>query len=216
MTSQIAFTLPLSETFRREDFYTSATNEAALTAVDGGQNLLLIGTGGTGKTHLSHIWARRHTGTALPAADLARHLPHLALEARVIVDDAQTADQAALFHLYNLLIPYGKILLTTSAPPRDWASLPDLKSRLQTLPTAHLEPPDDALLSAVLIKLFADRQITVAPNLIPYLTARMERSIAAARALVAELDAFSLAAARPITRALAAEVMERQYPLPFE
>ena len=216
MTSQLAFTLPVTEAFRREDFFTSPTNEAALTAVQAGQNLLLVGPYGTGKTHLAHIWTRLHGATALLPTALAQHLPDLAPDARIAVDNAQTADQDLLFHLYNLLIPQGKILLTAPTPPRDWATLPDLRSRLQTLPMARLDPPDDALLAAVLIKLFADRQITVAPNLIPYLTSRMERSIAAARTLVAELDAASLAAARPITRTLAAEVMDTQYPLPFD
>lgn len=205
MTSQLAFTLPVAETFRREDFFTSDANAAALAALDA-PHLMLVGPPGSGKTHLAHIWCRQHQAqmTTTPT-DL---LPTLAPSAAIAVDDAHTLDQVALFHLYNLLMPQGKLLLTAPLPPRDWASLPDLKSRLQTLPTATLNPPDDALLSAVLVKLFADRQITVAPNLIAYLTSRMERSIAAARSLVADLDAKSLAAARPITRALAAELLD--------
>lgn len=210
MTDQLAFALPVTEAFQREDFFASPANAAALTAVDAARHLLLIGPPGTGKTHLTHIWMRHNTATLLPATALAQHLPHIAPDARIAVDNAQSADQTALFHLFNLLTQAGRLLLTASTPPRDWASLPDLLSRLQTLPTARLAPPDDTLLSAVLIKLFADRQITVAPNLIPYLTSRMERSIAAARDLVADLDATSLAAARPINRALAAEVLDRQ------
>ena len=83
-----------------------------------------------------------------------------------------------------------------------------LASRLQAAPLTRLDPPDDALLSAVLIKLFSDRQITVPPVLIPYLVLRMERSIAAARALVAALDARSLAEGKPIGRQMAAEVLD--------
>ena len=205
MTGQLAFALPVAETFRREDFFPSDANAAAVAALDT-PHLMLIGPAGSGKTHLAHIWCRAHQ--AQLTSDLTTLLPTLAPNARIAVDDAHTADQAQLFHLYNLLIRQGNLLLTAPLPPRDWATLPDLMSRLQTLPTATLNPPDDALLSAVLVKLFADRQITVAPHLIAYLTARMERSIAAARALVADLDARSLAAARPITRALAAEWLD--------
>jgi chromosomal replication initiation ATPase DnaA len=78
---------------------------------------------------------------------------------------------------------------------------------MQATPIAHLDAPDDALLSAVLVKLFADRQVAVPANLIPYLVSRMPRSIGAARALVAALDARALALGRPITRALAGEIL---------
>jgi chromosomal replication initiation ATPase DnaA len=78
---------------------------------------------------------------------------------------------------------------------------------MQATPIAQLDAPDDALLSAVLVKLFADRQVVVPASLIPYLVSRMPRSIGAARALVAALDARALAAGRPITRALASDVL---------
>jgi chromosomal replication initiation ATPase DnaA len=141
----------------------------------------------------------------LAATDIA------SLTARAVV--VENADQIAgaeaqLFHLHNLVTTTGALLLTARTPPRDWGlTLPDLKSRMQATPIAQLDVPDDALLSAVLVKLFADRQIAIPANLIPYLVSRMPRSIGAARALVASLDARALAAGRPITRALAGEVL---------
>ena len=113
------------------------------------------------------------------------------------------------FHLHVLLARTGGVLLlTAAAPPRDWGlTLPDLMSRMQAAPVTRIEPPDDALLSAVLVKLFADRQLAVAPNLIPYLVARMPRSVGAARELVAALDAAALAEGRPVTRSLAAGLL---------
>ena len=130
------------------------------------------------------------------------------------IEDAETAAgdetaETAFFHLHNLVTQAGHLLVTATRPPRDWGlGLPDLVSRLQASPVARIDAPDDVLLSAVLIKLFADRQIAVPPALIPYLVQRMERSIAAARDLVARLDAHALAAGRPITRQLAAEVLD--------
>ena len=67
-------------------------------------------------------------------------------------------------------------------------SIRDLASRLKALPVVTLAPPDEPLLRAVLVKLFADRQIAVDESLIGYLATRIERSFAAARAIVAQLD----------------------------
>jgi chromosomal replication initiation ATPase DnaA len=71
-----------------------------------------------------------------------------------------------------------------------------------------LEAPDDALLEALLVKLFADRQLAVGEELLRYLLARMERSFAAARALVAALDRAALAEGRAVTIPLARRVLE--------
>lgn len=212
MTSQLAFALPVAAAFRREDFFPSPSNAAALTTVEAPQTrrLLLIGPHGSGKTHLAHIFAAAHAAEPLTADTIATRLPSLPPTASIVIDNADgCTDEPALFHLLNLLAPAGRLMLTATTPPRDWGlTLPDLFSRLQAMPTLRLDPPDDALLSAVLVKLFADRQIIVPPNLIPYLVTRMERSCAAARTLVAALDARALAAARPISRALAAEVLD--------
>ena len=150
----------------------------------------------------------------LPAAALAG-LDPTALPARLVIEDADLyaghpSAEEGLFHLLNhQLSTGGHLLITARTPPRDWGlALPDLQSRLQSIAIARLEAPDDALISAVLVKLFADRQIMVPANLIPYLVSRMDRSIAAARDLVAALDARALALGRPVTRALAAELLD--------
>jgi chromosomal replication initiation ATPase DnaA len=63
-------------------------------------------------------------------------------------------------------------------------------------------------LRAVLVKLFADRQLNVDEGLVGYLVARIERSFAAARAIVARLDQEAMVRQRPLTRALAAEILQ--------
>lgn len=204
----------------RDEFFVSPANALALAAVDDwrqwpGGKMLLVGPLGSGKTHLAQIWADQAGAHRVPGLGLAtRDLPALAAGGAVAVEDAeavagQPEDEAALFHLHNLLAAGGRLLLTAATPPRDWGLiLPDLLSRMQAAPVTRLEAPDDALLQAVLVKLFADRQIAVPANLIPYLAARMPRSIGAARAVVAALDAAALAAGRPVTRALAAQVLD--------
>ncbi len=220
MTRQLAFDLPANPLLRREDFHISQVNALALAAVDGWQSwprgkMILVGPSGSGKTHLAQIWAAQSGAQVVAEWDLA-HLDLAALPCLPIcVEDAEAiggrADaEEALFHLHNLQAERGQpLLITAASPPRDWGlHLPDLISRMQACALTRLEPPDDPLLAAVLAKLFADRQIVVGPTLIPYLLGRMDRSFAAARDLVAQLDIKSLAMGRPITRALAADVLD--------
>jgi chromosomal replication initiation ATPase DnaA len=110
-----------------------------------------------------------------------------------------------LLHLYNCVVEAAaSLLLVAREPPASWPiALPDLASRLRAAPVAAIAPPDDALLAAVLVKHFADRQVRVAPGLIGFLLRRMERSFAAAGALAARLDRLALGAGRPITVPLA-------------
>lgn len=123
---------------------------------------------------------------------------------------AGTPAETALFHLANLCAAQAvPLLLTGAAEPAHWSlTLPDLASRMAALPVAPLSPPDDALLAGVLAKLFSDRQLAPRPDVIPYLVGRMDRSFAAAGRIVSALDAAALGQQRPITRPLAAEVLD--------
>lgn len=215
MIRQLAFDLPNPEAMTREHFFAAPSNALALQVLEGwrnwpGRKLLLVGPEGAGKTHLAHIWAAL-AGAEILSAETLGTTDIASLSGRaVVVEDADRIGpaEAQLFHLHNLVTTTGVLLLTARTPPRDWGlGLPDLISRMQATPIAHLDAPDDALLSAVLVKLFADRQVAVPANLIPYLVSRMPRSIGAARALVAALDARALALGRPITRALAGEIL---------
>ena len=114
--------------------------------------------------------------------------------------------ETALFHLCNTAaLTGGKLLLTARRPPSQWPlCLPDLKSRMMGCQIASIGPPDDKFLALLVIKLLADRQISVAPEIVAYILPRMERTFAAAEALAAELDRRSLAAGRRISKATAA------------
>ena len=219
MTGQLAFDLGKREGYARDDFFPSASNAAALAMVDAwpdwpGGRLMIIGPQGAGKSHLTHIWAAQSGAQIMAAPDLAQaDLPALAAGVRVAVEDAHALPpqaEAALFHLHNLLSNAGHLLITARSPARDWGLiLPDLKSRMQAMPIAQLTAPDTALIGAVLVKLFADRQISVPPNLIGYLALRIERSMDAARDIVAALDRAALAQGRAVTRSLAADLLDK-------
>jgi chromosomal replication initiation ATPase DnaA len=208
----------------RGAFLVSASNRDALAALDDwrgwpGRHMALTGPAGSGKSHLAQVWRRDSTAALVAAADLddaaARRL---AGAGRVVVEDVDAlaalapprrrAAEKALFHLYNLAAAEGVWLLVTGrdAPGRWQIETPDLASRLSALPLARLSAPDDALLSSVMVKLFADRQIQAGPGVLVYLSRRIERSFKAAGDAVAALDRLSLARKKPVTRAMAAEL----------
>ncbi len=221
MTRQLGFDLPSRTALGRDAFLVAPSNAVAMAMIDRwpdwpGGKLLLTGAPGSGKTHLTHVWAERSQAPIIAAPDLAQaDVPALAC-GPVAVEDVpliagNDAAQTALFHLHNMTLAEGHSLLVTgTGEVARWGlGLPDLVSRLMGTTAVTLDAPDDALLSAVLIKLLADRQLTPKPTLIPYLLGRMDRSFAAAIDLVTRLDAASLAQKRPITRQLAAEVLDK-------
>ena len=219
LARQLAFDLPHAESFRRDDFLASPANAAALALVERwpdwpGRLAAIVGPHGAGKSHLAAIWAERAGARIVAASALTRaEVPAaLATGALAVEDVAPGIDEAALFHLLNLAREDGAWLLFTAAQRLDGPgfALADLVSRLRAVPAATLAPPDDALLSAVLIKLFADRQLAVDEGVIAYLLPRMERSFAAARRTVAKLDAAALSRGRAVNRTLAAEIFRRE------
>ena len=215
MPRQLTLDLPVRPALGREDFFVAASNAAAVAFVDAPERwpfgkLLLIGPRGSGKSHLAEVFAQDRQALIVEGADLFEMgEPPTA----VVVENAERVaarHEETLFHLHNQIAERGGLLLLTAAePPGNWGlRLPDLQSRMQATAIARLDPPDDALLAAVLVKLFADRQLQVPANLVSYLVSRMDRSFAAARRLVADLDARALALGRPVTRALAAELLD--------
>ena len=221
---QLAFDLPLEPGMAREDFLVTGSNRMAFEAVTRWpaapgdvHALALVGPPGCGKTHLAEIWRMERDALRCTPADLSvEAVPTLLSRGALVLEDmpGESLDETALFHLLNLARQEGAfVLFTATASPATWpVALPDLKSRLAALPLVELEPPDDDLLRAVLVKLFADRQLRVDERVISYLLLRMERSLSAAERLVAALDAAALAERRNITRQLAAKVLEELLP----
>ena len=215
---QMALDLALPESLSRDDFLPAPCNAAALGLVEGwpdwpAKTVALIGPPGAGKSHLGSIWADIAGARRVAARDLAGIVPAdaLATGALLLEDAGPRTSEVALFHLLNAAREEDAfLLLTAREAPVSWGvGLKDLASRLRALPVVALEEPEDALLRAVLVKLFADRQLVVDGDIVEYLARRMERSLDAARRLVAELDREALETGRRLTRQLAAQVLDR-------
>jgi len=216
---QLAFALPHADNLTREDFLEGPSNAAALRLVERWPDwpdrvAVLVGPEGSGKSHLAAIWAEASGARLLSARALGEaHLPTALATGALVIEDLtpREFDERSLFHLLNLVREHEAfVLVTARAAPAGWTlAIADLASRLRAPAVVELAPPDDALLRAVLIKLFADRQLPVDESLIGYLVTHLERSFAAARRMVDTLDREGLRLKRSVTRALAVETLRR-------
>lgn len=194
------------------DYFVSDANRAAHDMVFAPHwpkgKLVLSGPTASGKSHLAGVWARHHGGRIIQAQDVRADMP-LPDPAPTVVEDVDRLPREAeewLFHLHNSMIDRAPLLLTARCDPARWPTrLPDLSSRLQSTTLIRIGAPDDALLTAVLMKQFADRQIAPDPDLPAYLATRLERSFAAVAHAVAALDQLALQTGRPVGRRLASD-----------
>ncbi len=214
---QLAFALPHAESLTRDNFLEGPANAAGLALVDSwpewpNRIMLLVGQEGSGKSHLAAIWAEQAGARSTTAHALtAAAVPGALATGALVVEDLRSSDldERALFHLMNLAREDGAfVLVTAREPPSAFQiELRDLKSRLRAVPMVSLLPPDDQLFRALIVKFCADRQLAVDESVVSYLATRIERSYAAARRAVEFLDTEALRLGRPVTRALAAELL---------
>lgn len=214
---QLAFVLPHAESLTRDNFLEGPANGAALALIERWPDwpnrvMWLAGEEGSGKSHLASIWAEQSGARTISAHALAAaSVPNALATGALVVEDLKTDgfDERALFHLMNLAREDAAyVLMTARVPPSAFGiELRDLRSRLRAVPVVTLSAPDDLLFRALIVKFCADRQLAVDESLVGYLASRIERSYAAARRAIDLLDREALRLGRPVTRALAAELL---------
>ena len=197
---QIPLDLGHRNAMGREDFMVAPSNQNAVAWIDSWPDwpapvLILYGPPASGKTHLGEVWFTKSR--------------------QRLIDDIENwigspEREEELFHLYNIAKEDHKSFLITSiTPPKDWNFvLPDLASRLKAAPSVGIEPPDDSLIAAMLIKLFHDRQLSLGEDVLNYILPRIERSYHAARDLVERADKRSLAGRKGITIPLISDIFK--------
>jgi len=217
--AQLHFSFEHRPAMGQEDFLVAPCNEQAVQWIDGwpdwpGPALCLHGPTGCGKTHLAHVWQARSAAVMLEAREIAGKAPDdlLGVATCCILENADgDVDHPALLHLHNVVSERrGHLLLTAEHPPARWPiALDDLRSRLTAASAVQIGKPDEALVGAVMIKLFADRQILIGKDVLVYLVMRIERSFEAARQVVDAVDSAALASHRRLTVPLARDVLRR-------
>jgi chromosomal replication initiation ATPase DnaA len=225
---QLALDLPVETRLGVEDFLVGVSNEQAYGLIERWPDwadpvLLLWGPEGSGKSHLAAIWAERAHAWTVPASALTTaRVPELIAQGALVIEDCDRPgrDDSAMFHLLNAVraktgatqngSAQASLLLTSRLPLDEWGvGVPDALSRLRLAPEVSIGMPDDALLRAVLVKQFLDRQLIVDTALVEALVTHMHRSFAQAQRLVDALDRLSLERRKRLTRALAFEVLEQ-------
>ena len=209
--NQMSFPFSVPNLMRREDFMVSECNAEAFAMIEAwphwlASGLVIYGPHGCGKSHLAHLFAahiRQISQSPMRISILnaeqikMRQVARIADDNQCLVVENLTAkiDAEALFHLFNLFNEPTRCILWTSevAPSRLHLPLKDLQSRLNMLPSVKISAPDDIMLQTLIVKLFADRQIIISPEILNYIMRNTERSFAYVRDLVEEIDALSLA-----------------------
>jgi chromosomal replication initiation ATPase DnaA len=214
---QLAFALPHAESLTRDNFLEGPANEAGLALIESWPDwpnriMLLVGPEGSGKSHLAAIWAEDAGARSTAAHALtADDVPGALATGALVVEDLKPGqfDERAMFHLINLARQDEAFVLMTArlSPSAFEVELRDLRSRLRAVPTVSLLPPDDHLFRGLIVKFCADRQLSIDETVVSYLASRIERSYAAVRQAVDLLDSEALRLGRPVTRALAAELL---------
>ncbi len=219
--TQIPINFPLRPASGREDFLVSAANEEAIAWIDKWPDwptgfLIIKGPSGCGKTHLAHVWQKQTGARILTPKDLEGNsiedIAQLTLTPLVMEDLGGKIDDDAFFHLFNMLTEKKQsLLMTTTKRVKKWkVKLPDLKSRLGTVPVTKVRQPDDQLFAALIIKHISDRQLAVEPDVVQYLVMRLERSFAEVRRFIALVDSAALAGRRKITKPFIRELLKEK------
>ena len=218
MSDQLIFDLPCYPAIGTEDFFVSKANSLAFDVVQNWANwndrrVLITGGKGSGKTHLSHVWANLSGAKFIELNNQEQDLSNiktLIIENIDLIISIPTFEEK-LFHLLNFAKQLDIYVLMTSsvAASRLGVQLLDLSSRLQATEHFPIYPPDDALLSAVLVKQFSDRQINISPSLIEYILKRITRSLSSVSNFVVSLDNLMMKTKKGPSRAMISEVLDK-------
>ena len=208
-----------------EDFLVTPCNEDAVAWIDRWPDwpspaLVIHGPAGCGKSHLAQVFQAKSGAVRVSATDMLQKEPPALLEGvsaclledtgQVFGKENQAELEEALLHLYNTVREHdGSLMITGKTPPARWPiTLADLSSRLKTATVAQIGSPDDALLAAVLVKQFADRQIRISGDVVSFVQARIERSFDVLGQFVDATDKLAMAEKKRITIPLARRVLQ--------
>jgi chromosomal replication initiation ATPase DnaA len=209
MPSQLILPLDPGNAMTRADFIEAPGNARALAYLDSWPDwphpvAALHGPAASGKTHLARIWAERSGALLMDAQSLSEPIAGPA-----VVENCDGAGNPACEPALFAMMERGvAMLLTGRTSPSQWrVEMPDLVSRFRATIAFALGEPDEALLMALAVKLFADRQVAVPEAVVVRLVQGLERSPAAIHDFIARVDARALSRRKPINLQLVRELM---------
>lgn len=161
--------------------------------------MLLKGPHKSGKTHLSHVWAKiSHATFIRPHDDICTSYKAIQQAPAFVVEDIDKIAEKPLLHFFNLLHENDKFALFTTS--RDEAyEIPDLDSRINVIKTIRIKRLSQDGVKVMIIKEFSKRSIKVSMHVVSYLAKHLSQNFEAISKATAVLDQISLASKRPIT-----------------
>lgn len=220
--SQIPLSFEITPSKGRDDLIVSQSLQGAITMIDQWPNwpshlVVLAGPTGSGKSHIAHIWQQKADAKEASLVDNSDDLVETVKTTPILIENvdqllaSSQANETQLFHLLNSAKEAGSfVLMTARSWPASWkVSLPDLASRIKAATIVEISEPDENLLTQVIFKLFADRQVEIDEKTVNYLVMRMERSLAVARKIVEAMDELALSKKTSVSRSIAAEVLAK-------
>lgn len=220
---QLPLDIGLDVEARFDTFYAGPNaNAVAALSAPPRPGVWLAGARGSGRSHLLQAAAAEHDAGTAFYLPLRTGLPAAAIEglpasALVCIDDIEAvagdADwERALLVLYERLLEGGgRLIVSAPARPGDAGlALADLESRLASLSSFRLQPPDDAgQLEALMMRAKA-RGLALPDETARYLQLRLPRDLVVLFDWLKLLDERSLAAGRRLTVPFVREVLRSE------
>ena len=154
------------------------------------------------------IFLAGHKG--LVGSAVLRKLKKLKVNENIILDNYENlVEERLLYSLFNLVDVDNKFLIINSIIPINEIKykLQDLNSRCKNCLFAKIDPPDDDLIFALILKNFSDRQIKIEKKLIDYIIKRIDRSYGKIYEFIYKVDELSLKNKKPINLTTIKEII---------
>tara|TARA_B100000965_G_scaffold405653_1_gene440584 strand:+ start:1649 stop:2302 length:654 start_codon:yes stop_codon:yes gene_type:complete len=200
MTGQLIFNLINIRNFNPEDFYVNDNNLEASELIKLWPNwfngaVVIYGPTKSGKSHLANIWKENSNANIYNLEDDLL-LSNIDTKKDFVLDNFHNLsanDEEIFFHIYNQTFNNKKnILITLDKSKFNKINLKDLESRFNSFSSATINPPDDNLVNALIVKFFKDQQINIDPSVITFIINRIERDYGAIFNFLKKIDNLSL------------------------
>ena len=214
--NQLLLDFDIKTNFNDHDYYVSNSNFFAFNLIDKWPNwekriLNISGEKYSGKTHLANIFKSKSSAFFLNESQINDEaFKKIKLYESIIIDGfSNTIDERLIYSILNLVDQDSKYLLINSVTPLGEIDfeLPDLVSRSKNLLHAKIEPPDDDLIFAIILKNFSDRQIKLEKKIIEFIINRIDRSYSKISEFIYKIDELSLKKKKPINLKTIKEIL---------
>ena len=214
--NQLLLDFDIKTNFNDHDYYVSDSNFFAFNLIDKWPKwekriLNVSGEKFSGKTHLANIFKSKSSAFFLNESQINDDaFKKIKLYESIIVDGfSNTIDERLIYSIFNLVDQDSKYLLINSETPLGEINfeLPDLASRSKNLLHAKIEPPDDDLIFAIILKNFSDRQIKIEKKIIEFIINRIDRSYGKISEFIYKIDELSLKKKKPINLKTIKEIL---------